>query len=346
MKARLESLGAYLPEHVISLREYVSRMTNPPAFDLEAVTGIRSLHLAGSAEDCLQMGLKAASDALARSRYKAADIDVVISAATTRSIQGENLEHLWEPSLSLLFKQRLGATKAQHFDLANAGASMMTAVLLLEAMIKSGRVRNGLIISAEHITQFGETAQKEISGANDPQFPSMTFGDSAAAIVLDRSEADEDAIHYCKLMTTAEFAQLSIGLPSDKSPGLALYTLNAEVNKRDQILLWAQLLQDYLRKELKVLGVEKFDHIIHQQIALRFAEKANVCAADVLGRVLPPALGIVEQAGNVGSTAHFLVLHEALRSGKVQRGDKILMVPFASGLVSGFLSLSTQNVGL
>lgn len=339
MKARLESLAAHLPERVVSIQERVGAMANPPSFDLEAVTGIHSVHVCGPGDDSLSMGLRAAREALSRSAYKAEDLDVVISASVSRSIRGVDL---WEPALSFLFKQELGAQRAMNFDVANASAGMFSAVLLLDRMIQAGSVRNGLIISGECLTPMVATAQKEIYGVTDPQFLAMTLADSAAALVLDRSPNDADAIHYCEALTCAEQAELSVGMPSELNAGPALYSSNADMYRKDQLQGWSQALTEFFRKNKKTLGGERFDHVIHQQVAARFIQKAN----DVFDGALPAPLDMIEFLGNTGSTSPFVVLYEALKSGQVKKGEKILIVPNAAGHVTGFLSLSTANLGV
>lgn len=345
MKARLESIGAYLPECVVTMKERVAGMTNPPPFDLEAITGIQSIRHAGPNDDCLSMGVKAAQEALSRSQYKPEDIDIVISCSISRYTNGEQREHIWEPPLSLLIKDKLGLKKAINFDVSNACAGMFSGVLILERMIRAGTVKNGLVISGEYITPIAETAQKEIVGTTDPQFGSMTVGDSAAAVILDRSTGPEDVINYFEIMTCAAYAQLCIGMASDKNAGPALYTINAEMHKKERLMLWPRFHLDFYKKNGGSMSEEKFDHIIHHQVGTRFVEKGNEAGTEMFGVPMPEPLNVVQYAGNTSSTAHFLVLHQAIKAGKVKKGQKTLIIPAASGVITGFLSLTTTNVG-
>lgn len=345
MKARLESIGAFLPERVVTMRERVAGMTNPPPFDLEAITGIQSIRVCGPGEDSLTMGLQAAQEALARSSYKPEDIDIIISCSITRKINGEQRDHIWEPPLSLMMKDKLGLKNAINFDVSNACAGMFSGVLILERMIRAGTVKNGLVVSGEYITPIAETAQKEIVGTTDPQFGSMTVGDSAAAVILDLSPGPGDVINYFEIMTCAEYAQLCIGMPSDKNSGSALYTINAEMHKKDRLLLWPSFHLDFYKKNGGTMAEENFDHIIHHQVGTRFVDKGNEAGSEMFGVRMPEPLNVVQYTGNTSSTAHFLVLHQAIKAGKVKKGQKTLIIPAASGVITGFLSITTTKVG-
>ncbi|RYZ58448.1 MAG: hypothetical protein EOP07_06965 [Proteobacteria bacterium] len=109
MKARFESLGAYLPPKKMSMKDRIAQMKNTPSFDLQHITGIQEIRIAdGIKEDSYTMALAAAKDALSRSKYKAEDLDCIIVGSITRFINGEQRQLMFEPALSHSIKFALG----------------------------------------------------------------------------------------------------------------------------------------------------------------------------------------------------------------------------------------------
>ena len=343
---RFESIGAYLPSTVQSTRELVEQMDYVPPFDLQEITGIKNRRVHDKRpetfEDSFVLATRAAEDCLARSRYSAAELDIVISASITRFKDRDRF--YFEPSFALMLAGALGARTAVHFVVSNACAGMMTGVIILDRMIKAGVVRNGMVVSGERITAIAETAIKEIDQPYDPQFGSLTVGDSAAAVILDESTTDADRIHYVELMTCAEWSHLCIGKPSDKNQGIALYTDNHQMHKAERLSLWPTFQRDLLAKRGRSFSDERYDYVIHHQVGTRFISKISGFGEAIFGTPMPESLAVVDEYGNTSSTSHFLVLHQHLKGRRVKKGTKFLLVPAASGVVTGCLSATISSL--
>jgi 3-oxoacyl-[acyl-carrier-protein] synthase-3 len=338
----MESLGVYLPPTVRSTQQIVESMTNPPLFSLEEITGIKNRRVYSEGDDSFQFALRAARDCLSRSRYSASELDVVIVPSISRSMNGKMM--CFEPSFAALLARELGAHTAIHFDLSNACAGMMTGVYILDRMIKAGVVRNGLVVSGERITPIAEVAVKEISEPLDAQFGSLTVGDSGAAVIVDRAESEEDKIHYVELMTCAEYSHLCIGKPSDKNIGPALYTNNQEMHKKDRVQMWPRMHSDLLKKMGKTFAEEKFDYIVQHQVGAKAIRNFTKVGAAIFEAEMPESLSVVEELGNTATTSHFVVLYEHLRQKRLKKGAKVLLVPAASGLVTGCVSVTISSL--
>lgn len=343
---RFEAIGAYLPSTTVTTAELLARMDYKPLFDLQAITGIKERRVhdkrEDSFEDSFALALAAAKDCLSRSRYRAEDLDVVISASITRYKNG--YRYYFEPSFSLLLKRALGARKAIHFDVSNACAGMMTGVQLLDRLIKAGIVKNGLVVSGECITPISETAIKEISEPMDEQFGSLTVGDSGAAVILDASKSDEDKIHYVELMTCAEYSKLCIGMPSDKNVGCALYTNNQEMHKEERVQLWPRFQMSFLDKLGTDFASEKYDYVVHHQVGTRAIRNFSKFGGAIFETEMPESLAVVEEYGNTATTSHFVVLYQHLKEKRLKKGAKLLLVPAASGVVTGCLSTTISSL--
>jgi len=338
---RFESIGAYLPEEIVSTRELISRMKFEPLFNLEEITGIQNRRVHGkkdgAIEDSFALATLAARDCLERSRYGVKDLDAIISVSISRYKGG--YKHYFDPSFSLMIKRGLGASRALHFDLSNACGGMLTGVYVLDQMIKAGVVKNGMVVSGECITPIAETAVREISEPFDSQFGSLTVGDSGAAVILDESTSDADRIHYIDMMTCAAYAKLCIGMPSTETRGPALYTNNHEMHKKDRVALWPKFQGEILAKLGRTFDEEKFDYIVHHQVGLKAVANFSRFGAPLFGsEEMPPPLNVLEDLGNTASTSHFVVLHQHLKKKTLKKGAKVLLVPAASGVVTGCVS--------
>ncbi|MEV0080782.1 3-oxoacyl-[acyl-carrier-protein] synthase III C-terminal domain-containing protein [Nocardia neocaledoniensis] len=346
LHSRFESLGAYLPSNIVSTAELISRLKVPPSFDLEKITGIKERRFRdtrpGSVEDSFALAMAAARDCLSRSRYGAAELDVIISCSITRSNQGTRM--YLEPSFASTIAGALGAEHAITFDVSNACAGMLTGTYLLDRMIRAGVVRNGMVVSGEAITPIAETAVEEISEKYDLQFASLSVGDSGCAVVLDQATDDADKIHYVELFTAAEHSHLCLGMPSDKSAGIALYTDNRKMHNEARFLLWPDAQRDFLDERGAGFAEENFDYIIHHQFGAAAVPYINGVAAREFGTPMPPDLNVIEKYGNTSTTSHFIVLHDQLAEDNIAAGSKLLMVPAASGVVAGFLSTTISSL--
>lgn len=341
--SRFESIGVYLPATVQSTQELVATMTNPPMFSIEDITGIKQRRVHGPEEDSVAMAKKAIEECLSKSRWAAHEIDVVISASISRV---DEARQYYEPSLALSLARHIGARNAIHFDVSNACAGMMTGVYILDRMIKAGLVRNGIVVSGEAITPIARTATVEISQPWDPQFGSLTVGDSAAAVLVDESTSEADRIHYIELITSAEYSHLCIGMPSEQRPQPALYTNNAEMHKKERTRMWPKFFKAFLDEQGKSFEDENFDYIVQHQVGAKAISNFCRVGEELFQVPMPPALSVVEELGNTSTTSHFLVMHRHLKNKVARAGAKWLMIPAASGVITGFLSATISTLGV
>ena len=345
-KARIESLGLYLPSRRQTTSALVGQMEKQPEFDLEQITGIQERRVRAEDEDSYSLSLRAARDCLSHSAIRAEDLDVIIFTSITRFKDG--LTFQFEPAISMHLKSQLGAVKAMSFDISNACAGMCTGVYILDNMIRAGMVKNGMIVSGECLTPGAQTAVREIKDPIDDQFATLTVGDSGAACILDDRGTEEEGIHFIDLMTAADLATLCFGMPSSQNPGIAMYTKTKQMHRASKYLPIA--LEKLHRRNQRELKPNEFDFIITHQVSLPSIFFYLQVIQEHFQTEMPTALFSVQEFGNTATTTHFVALHRALQEGRVQAGARILFVPMASGMVVGCMSatlgkLEVSDVG-
>jgi 3-oxoacyl-[acyl-carrier-protein] synthase-3 len=158
---------------------------------------------------------------------------------------------------------------------------------------------------------------------------------------MDVSPSEDDRIHYVELMTCAEYSDLCIGMPSDRSTGIALYTDNHQMHKEERLKLWPTFQEQFLAKRGSTFADEQFDYVIHHQVSTRFIKKIGRFGEELFETPMPESLAVVSEYGNTSSTSHFIVLNEHLKS---RPGGKFLLVPAASGVVTGCVSATIPSL--
>ncbi|WP_405159706.1 3-oxoacyl-ACP synthase [Nocardia sp. NBC_01499] len=345
-RTRFESIGRYTPETILSTEELFSRLRVQDLPPLREFSGVRNRRIYDSHPDryesSFQLASRAAQDCLRKSDYTADQLDVVISASISRSV-GAGIYCL-EPSLALLVGNAIGSTRARHFDVANACAGMITGILVLDRMIRAGVVRNGLVVSGEQITPVVETALREIRSMSSDQFAALSVGDAGAAVVVDGRGDDADEIHYVELMTVSDGAEYCLGMPSDRTNGLALYTDSHAMQDEVGFFRAVNRFATFLEETNRDFEAERFDFFIYHQFSDQAIAHGQKVAEQYFGTPMPPTLDILCEYGNTASTSHFVALYEHLARRNIPKGSKILLLPQASGLVTGYLSATVSRL--
>src|SRR5207244_4835118 len=97
---------------------------------------------------------------------------------------GPNFRVSFEPGTAMQLKAQFGFVNALIFDISNACTGMFTAVDIIDAFIKAGLIRRGMVVSGEYITHLTQTAQNEIESYLDARLAFLTVGDAAADVCL------------------------------------------------------------------------------------------------------------------------------------------------------------------
>lgn len=329
----IESIGLYLPPREVSTREVVEGCVHGLEIPLEKLTGIRTRRRAGQSEFAVDLAEKAARDCLARSAFGPDEIDVVVCCNISRW-DGPN-QVFFEPATSVRLKQRLGlAADAIAIDISNACAGMWTGLLLVDTLLRTGRVRSGLVVSGEYITHLIDTAQKELHDFLDTQLASLTLGDAGAAITVARGASPHHGIIDFELYTLSRFAPFCIAKPTpEPHGGAAMHT--------DAIRVSEAVIPHAAKHAHEILTRNGWDdprvhHVIpHQTSTLTMSagmrEMRRLYGRDLSDRLV----NNLEHRGNTSSNAHFVALHDAIQNDTIQPNDGIVFCISGSGQTTG-----------
>jgi 3-oxoacyl-[acyl-carrier-protein] synthase III len=341
MKSKIESLGVYLPEQVLSTEELISRCRKRPRWDLEKLTGVRERRVVGKNEYALDLAVKAAGNALDMSKHDAGEIDLIISCSISRLCDREKV-FSFEPSMASQIKKRIGASGAMTFDVVNACAGMFTGIYIMDSLIRAGVVRTGIVVSGESITHLADQATKEIRSSFDGQLASLTVGDSGAAVIMEASRGQGVGFHNLDMITVPEYSNLCVAHPSKKGSGAVMITRPVRLQKA------AMKIKDpFFKKSIDRAGwtVDRIDVIIPHQTSSRAIRKGGRTLMEYLGTDRQmEGVSIVDRYGNPSTTSHFVALHETIMDGRVFTGGNIMFMIQASGLIMGQCSYTMDDL--
>ena len=154
---------------------------------------------------------------------------MLIVSSISRHVGGLRLQ--LEPPVNVSLKEALGAERAISFDISNACAGMMTGVFILNDLIRQGRIRRGMVVSGEYISELGRNAAQEVRTVMDDQLASLTLGDAGAAAIVERAPEGAPGIEVAGFTTLSEHSRLCVAFPAKIGPGVTMHTDAREIHK-------------------------------------------------------------------------------------------------------------------
>ncbi len=328
----IESIGVDLPPRSFSTSEVLMGCKNKIKFPLENITGIKTRRMGGQREFSIDLARNAVTDCLAKSKYEPADIDLLVCCNISRY---DGLDMIsFEPNTSVKLRKHFGFTNAIVFDITNACAGMFTGIYLVNAFIKTGAIRRGMVVSGEYITHLTLTAQREIESFMDTRLACLTLGDAGAAVIIEKASAINTGFQEFDLQTFGHYSPYCIAKASEQG-GMIMYT--------DSVNLTDVAVKSGAQHAMNVLqragwSPESFQHLIMHQTSRMTLNSAR----REINRLLKSSIchdgntiNNLEQRGNTASTAHFIALADHIRNNNINSGDRIVFSISASGLTIG-----------
>ncbi len=314
--SRIAGTGSFLPEKVLT-NEDLSRIVDTSDEWIRSRTGIRERHIAAEGENSSDLGYQAALRALEAAGVAPREIDMIVVGTTTPDIVF--------PSTACLIQARLGAEGCMALDVNAACSGFIYALTVADKFIRTGDAKTVLVVGAETLTRITDWTDRTTC---------VLFGDGAGAVVL---KAD------------SETGILSTHLHADGSKkellwnpvGISAGFQADEVNNGSRILMKGNDVFKYAVKALDAVvdealnanQLEKNDlhWLVPHQANLRIIE----ATAKRLDMSMDQVVVTVDRHGNTSSASVPLALDEAVRDGRIQRGQLLLLEAFGGGFTWG-----------
>jgi len=309
--SRLIATGSALPERVVTNVD-LEKIVDTSDEWIHTRTGIRQRHIAADDETTSDLAVRAAQNALEAAGIQASELDLIVVGTTTPDIIF--------PSTACLVQHRLGANGCAAFDVNAACSGFVYALGIADKFIRSGQSKKVLVIGAETLTRMVDWGDRQTC---------VLFGDGAGAVVLEASS--EPGIYATCLHADGGFKELlynpvgvSAGFKDEPNHGVHIRMAGREVFK-----VAVKTLDALVGETLQAAGMQEsdIDWLIPHQANLRIIEATAKRLAMPMERVIVT----VDKHANTSSGSVPLALDYAVRSGKVQRGQNLLLEAFGGG---------------
>ena len=314
MYARVTGTGSCLPGKPVSNDDLAARGVDTSDEWIVSRTGIRSRFLATPGTSSSELGLVAAQHALEMAGVAASDIDLIIVATSTPDFIF--------PSTACLIQNKLGSRKgAAAFDVQAVCSGFVYALGIAEKFIRSGSHSKALVIGAEVFSR--------ILDWND-RGTCVLFGDGAGAVVLEA--ADNPGILASALH--ADGSQNGIlNVPGQVCGGQVTGDPFLRMDGQAVFKFAVRVLSEVAAEVCQEAGVETntVDWLIPHQANIRILD----ATAKKLGVDRSKVIVTVDRHGNTSAASVPLALDEAVRDGRIRRGQKVLLEGVGGGFTWG-----------
>ena len=312
--AKVIGTGGYLPE-TVRTNDDISQLVDTSDNWIFERTGIKTRRIAGAEETASSMAEFAANQALEMAGIEAGEIDLIIVATGSP-------DRVY-PSTACLLQQRLGIQNCVSFDIQAACSGSIFALSIADQYIKSGAADKVLVVGSEICSRLVDWTDRSTC---------ILFGDGAGAVLLDSSE--EAGILSTHIHSDGEFEDLlycpnpQAATDSNKDePGFIKMSGNevfkVAVNTLGRIVEETLVANDLEKSDIDWL----VPHQANTRIIAATARKLKMSMDQVVLTL--------EHQGNTSSASVLLAFNEAVRDGRIQRGQIVLLEAFGAGFTWG-----------
>ena len=317
--SRIAGTGGYLPPKVLTNKELETMVDTTEQWIIDR-TGIRERHIAGEGETSGSMAEQAARQAIEAAGIGKNDIDLIIVATTTP-------DQIF-PSTACLLQQRLDIHGCPAFDVQAVCTGFVYALSIADKFIKSGTSRCALVVGSETISRIIDWTDRTTC---------VLFGDGAGAVIL--TADDKPGIISTHIHADGQYKSL-LEVPAGVSQGYdKVVASNAFVKMEGS--------------EVFKVAVNTLGRIVDETLAANHMKKSDIkwlvphqannriisATAKKLGMSMDHVVMTVDRHGNTSAASIPLAFNEAVRDGRIQRGDTVLMEAFGGGFTWGSVLL-------
>ncbi len=319
MYSRITGTGGYLPEKVLTNKDLEKMVDTTDDWIFER-TGIRNRHIAADGQTTTDLAEVAARRALEMAGRAPQEIDLIVLATTTP-------DRVF-PSCACLLQQRLDIHGCTAFDVQAVCTGFVYALGVADKFLRSGTHRCALVVGAETVSRIIDWTDRTTC---------VLFGDGAGAVILEAS--DTPGILSTHLHADGKYESL-LNVPFGVSQGY------------DQLLRGEAFMQ-MKGNEVFRMAVNTLGRIVDETLEANGMSKSDVdwlvphqannriiaATAKKLDMNMDHVVVTVEDHGNTSAASVPLALDTAVRDGRIQRGETVLMEAFGGGFTWGSVLL-------
>jgi 3-oxoacyl-[acyl-carrier-protein] synthase-3 len=319
--SRIIGTGSYLPENRLSNADLAGDLA------LQGVetsddwiverTGIRARHFAADDQGCSDLATEAARKALDAAGLSASEIDLIIVGTSTPDMVF--------PSVATMVQNKLGTAGCPAFDVQAVCSGFIYALTVADAMIQTGSAKRALVIGAEVFSRILDFKDRTTC---------VLFGDGAGAVVLEASE--RPGILATDLHADGKYKDI-LCVPGHVNRGGILGDPVLKMDGQAVFKLAVGVLEDTARASLSKANLTEsdIDWLIPHQANIRIMQST----AKKLKMSADKVVVTVDQHGNTSAASIPLALDTAVRDGRIQRGQILMLEGVGGGFTWGSVLL-------
>lgn len=311
--SKIIGTGSYLPEKILTNHDLESMVDTSDEWITER-TGIKKRHVAAEDETTTDLAFAAASKAIEAAGLTANDIDLIIVATTTPT-------RIF-PSTASLLQEKLGITTGcPAFDVQAVCTGFVYALTTADKFIKSGSVKNALVIGAETLSRIVDWTDRNTC---------VLFGDGAGAVVLQASQ--QPGILSTHIHSDGSYNQL-LHVPTGPGSMITGDPAYIDMQGNEVFKVAVKTLSAIVDETLSANELKKqdVDWLIPHQANIRII----AATAKKLNMSMDHVVVTVDEHGNTSAASIPLALDTAVRDGRIQRGETLLFEAFGGGFTWG-----------
>lgn len=314
--SRIVGTGSYLPERVVTNRELESRIDTTDEW-IVARTGIQARHVAADDELTSDLALQAARRAMDSAGVTADEIDLIIVATTTPDMVF--------PSTACILQAKLGVKRGAAFDVQAVCTGFVYALALADKLVASGAHRCALVVGSEVFSRLLDWNDRRTC---------VLFGDGAGAVVLKPSDAPGIlSSHLHADGSYGHILRVAGGIAEGKLRGNPYLEMDGQAVFKLAVRVLGECAQEALAHN-GVAGSE-VDWLVPHQANQRILD----ATADRIGLPRDRVVTTVAHHGNTSAASVPLALDTAVRDGRIQAGQIIMLVGVGGGMTWGSVLL-------
>ena len=319
--SRITGTGSHLPPNRLTNEALAAKLalSGVETSDQWIVdrTGIKARHFAAPDVTSSDLALAAAKRALEAADVDAANIDLIIVATSTPDMVF--------PSTACLLQQKLGVHGCAAFDVQAVCSGFVYALTVADSMIRTGAASKALVVGAEVFSRILDFKDRTTC---------VLFGDGAGAVVLEAS--DKPGILASELHADGRHVDI-LCVPGTLSGGQVLGDPLLKMDGPAVFKLAVGVLEDVARSVLEKAGrtTDDVDWLIPHQANIRIMQGT----AKRMKLPMDKLIVTVDEHGNTSAASVPLALDESVRSGKIKRGDTVLLEGVGGGFTWGAVLL-------
>lgn len=320
-RVKIIGTGSYVPEKVLTNFD-IEKIVDTSDEWIRTRTGMSERHIASDRDKASDLAVKAANRALKDSGIAPDEIDLILVATATPD--------MFFPSTACFVQSSIGAGRSAAFDISAACSGYIYALSVAENYIKNDKYNTVLLIASEVFSKYIDWGDRNTC---------VLFGDGAAATILRGVKGRRmDGIISTHIYSDGRYADLLYLRGGGSSCPLTHESINHKLHflkmKGNSLFKIAiKNMSEVAREALSSNGYKISD------VDILIPHQANKRIIDAVAENLKiPQEKIfinIEKYGNTSAASIPLALDEALKGGRIKKGDLILMVAFGGGLTWG-----------